>query len=357
MNALFTLEIRQSPQTVEDTLVPNNLLEIVSMLGGFLTLITKLISWLIASYQSFAFRKSSIKKLYFYSRTKTKNELKNERTSSQGSTNTIQLTGQSDFNEEIDDKKSHLSFEDKEQDYEKEHQEEQLKKKRSRMEQLVKIMRSKAILSFGYKSYINYYFKMYLFNTFKCFSVIFPCCSCCKYTKHSSMTARKYKRQNNAKIKMSEEFDIIQIVKTLRQVRLLISNHLTHQQRQLVNYLRNYSLETPTIMPEGATKFSRNELMDSLIFGNKDPKIQKVNEYIIDKILMGKQRSLEYIDQDHSQSSSDETFNPFENLSLHHHESILEPEFEEEDIRPSFIQHKLDYAFRPKRSMSHEKIR
>ena len=41
-------------------------------MGGFITLITKLAGWILRSYQSFTFRKSAIKKLYYYSRTKMK---------------------------------------------------------------------------------------------------------------------------------------------------------------------------------------------------------------------------------------------------------------------------------------------
>ena len=52
--------------------IPNNIVEILSIMGGFLTLITKLTWWLIRSYQQFQFKKSSIKKLYYYTRTKKK---------------------------------------------------------------------------------------------------------------------------------------------------------------------------------------------------------------------------------------------------------------------------------------------
>ena len=74
------------------------------------------------------------------------------------------------------------------------------------------IMKSKVILSFGYKSYVNYWFKMFVFGFYlffrNCFSC-HKCFRCCRATKHSSMTARKYKRAQNAYKKINEEIDLI----------------------------------------------------------------------------------------------------------------------------------------------------
>jgi hypothetical protein len=39
-------------------------------MGGFTTLITKLIGWMLNSYQKFMYHKSSVKKLYYYTKTK-----------------------------------------------------------------------------------------------------------------------------------------------------------------------------------------------------------------------------------------------------------------------------------------------
>jgi hypothetical protein len=77
-------------------------------------------------------------------------------------------------------------------------------------------MRSKAILSFGYFSYLKYYFKISFYHVIKFF---FGCC--CKINKHSSMIARKYERNKNADSKILEEIDLINIVKTLRRSRFL----------------------------------------------------------------------------------------------------------------------------------------
>ena len=158
-------------------------------------------------------------------------------------------------------------------------------------------MRSKAILYFGYKGFLNYYTKMYIFNTLQFFSKCFPCC---RSSKHSSMTARKFKRQNNARYKMSEEFDLIQIVKTLRQARLLIQNQLTDKQRQLVNFFKNYSLETKSIHLDGDKKYSRDELVDGLCVRSLDPQAQAMNDLITKKILMAMPKKLDYIGHDQS---------------------------------------------------------
>ena len=93
------------------------------------------------------------------------------------------------------------------------------------------IMKSKTVLSFGYKSYLNYYYKMMIFNLFRCFSRCFNCTKCCREQKHSSMTARKYKRAQNAHKKISEELDLLQIVKTLRKARFMIDNSMTLKQQ------------------------------------------------------------------------------------------------------------------------------
>ena len=104
--------------------------------------------------------------------------------------------------------------------------EKEAKLKEQRLNDLLQIMKSKTVLSFGYKSFLNYYLKMGCF-TIRRFLGQFCCCKCFKVSKHSSMTARKYKRQANGQKKINSEFDIIQIVKTLRQARFLIDNSMT----------------------------------------------------------------------------------------------------------------------------------
>ena len=109
-------------------------------------------------------------------------------------------------------------------------------------------MKSKMVLSFGYKSYLNYFFKISVFNFFKFFGNMCRCGSCCKtQAKHSSMTARKYRRVQNANKKFVQEMDIIEIVKTLRKARFIIDNQMTSQQQQLIDYFKEYSLETASI--------------------------------------------------------------------------------------------------------------
>jgi hypothetical protein len=69
-NGLYVVTFIQAETSMKSTIVPQNLVGILSIMGGFLTLITKLIGWFLSSYQRFTFRKSRIKKLYYYSRTK-----------------------------------------------------------------------------------------------------------------------------------------------------------------------------------------------------------------------------------------------------------------------------------------------
>ena len=66
----------QSPNIVTTHSTPNNFTEILAVLGGFVTLVTKIIGWGLNSYQIFQYRKSSVKKLYYYTRTKKKENLR-----------------------------------------------------------------------------------------------------------------------------------------------------------------------------------------------------------------------------------------------------------------------------------------
>jgi hypothetical protein len=74
-------------------------------MGGFMSVLTKLTGWLLKRYQRFTFRKSSIKKLYYYSRTKNKFQNQNEekfdehRATSEKSNATILLSDGSDFDQ------------------------------------------------------------------------------------------------------------------------------------------------------------------------------------------------------------------------------------------------------------------
>jgi hemerythrin superfamily protein len=143
--------------------------------------------------------------------------------------------------------------------------EREAKRRERRLNDLLHIMKSKTVLSFGYKSFLNYYYKMSCFKTMQCFGW-FCCCKCFKVNKHSSMTARKYKRQVNGQKKINSEFDIIEIVKTLRHARFLIDNAMTEKQKKLIDFFKCYSLETPYIKKE--QNFNKLDLFKTFI----DPK-------------------------------------------------------------------------------------
>ena len=74
----MNIYLTQSPNIVNTHSTPNNLTEILAVLGGFVTLVTKFIGWGIKSYQIFQYRKSSVKKLYYYTRTKKKETLRHK---------------------------------------------------------------------------------------------------------------------------------------------------------------------------------------------------------------------------------------------------------------------------------------
>jgi hypothetical protein len=66
----FNSILTQQATYVSMNAVPQNFIDILSILGGFVTLVCTIIGWIIQSYQKFQFRKSSVKKMYFYTRTK-----------------------------------------------------------------------------------------------------------------------------------------------------------------------------------------------------------------------------------------------------------------------------------------------
>ena len=78
------------------------------------------------------------------------------------------------------------------------------------------------------------------------------------------MTARKYSRANNAYKKIAEETDLLEIIKTLRKARLIINWRMTQKQQQLVNYFKEYSLETPTIQQKDFKKYTKRALIKSI---------------------------------------------------------------------------------------------
>ena len=325
-NALFLLELMQSETTIKMTIVPQNLVGVLSILGGFLAMITRITGFLLRNYQRFTFRKSSIKKLYYYSRTKKKNERNssdhgNEVTAmaSNISNETFEISQASDFDENnltsvapttplarLNKPKGAASLSNSEVLNQAQRQAERdAKRREKRLGELLHIMKSKTILSFGYKSFLNYYYKMSCFNTMRFFGR-FSCCKCFRVTKHSSMTARKFKRQANAQMKMNQELDVIEIVKTLRQARFLIDNTMTEHQKKLIDYFKIYSLETPSIKKEQA--FSKLELFRTFLDASLDAHQQKINDDIIDKILIGRKGNVEYLDATNkSESSSHES--------------------------------------------------
>jgi hypothetical protein len=163
-------------------------------------------------------RTSMIKNLYYYSRTKkkedgskfTKAQNKSFKSTTNISDQTIALSEGSDYMVEDEENDRALSITmsnaDKldfyskngkltEEERAKEVAEIIYKKKVSQMKDMINLMKSKKQLDFGYISFVNFFYKMFSFNLVKCFKIAL-CCCCVrgKTTKHSSMTARKHKR-------------------------------------------------------------------------------------------------------------------------------------------------------------------
>ena len=184
----YNLYLYQEPAIKHIKAIPNNIVQIISIMGGFVTLLTKLISWAINSYQKFQYRKSSVKKLYYYTRTKNQKVVDK---SSIPPDNSMTLTRRAQS-----------------EDYQ--------------MKMLRAVIDSKSVLSFGYSQYTKYFYKKMITN---CFVKTF--CKCCKPKKgQSTTTERNYIRGKNGIKKIKEETDLIQIVKTLRQARLLIESQM-----------------------------------------------------------------------------------------------------------------------------------
>lgn len=99
---------------------------------------------------------------------------------------------------------------------------------------LTSLVKSKTVLSFGYWNYIRYYQKISLYNTLNFLKKLICCGRSDNDGKakkgNSSMTKRKYRRAQNAYKKISEEVDLIKIVKTLRIARFLIDMNFTQKQ-------------------------------------------------------------------------------------------------------------------------------
>ena len=115
-----------------------------------------------------------------------------------------------------------------------------------------KTLRSKTVLSFGYLKYYK----------LQCFAYMKRLCCCCSLWKSRERNLLKLQnRNNNAKDKLSQEMDILNIVRDLRVSRFLNSLWLTPYQQQSVDYFKQYSLETKAIKPSEWKDYSKKKLI------------------------------------------------------------------------------------------------
>jgi len=66
----------------------------------------------------------------------------------------------------------------------------------------------------------------------------------------------------------------------------------------LIDYFKEYSLETPTIFTKDVQQFGRRDLLTSLF------KQDEMNDIIKKKILIGKEKDVDYLNSGASESSS-----------------------------------------------------
>ena len=73
------------------------------------------------------------------------------------------------------------------------------------------------------------------------FSSIF--CSCIRY-KHYTLEERKQKLYDKARAKIDKEFDAINLLKVMKEVRLMASVFLNPTQKLLMSFQRKYVLDS-----------------------------------------------------------------------------------------------------------------
>lgn len=111
-----------------------------------------------------------------------------------------------------------------------------------------KTVRSKTVLSFGYLSFYQLY----------CLRQLNKLCCCvpnCLKRRRQNQSKLLH-RNNNAKSKLAQELDILNIVRDLRVSRFLTNLWLTPYQQQMVDYFKQYSLENKSIRPSDWKNYS-----------------------------------------------------------------------------------------------------
>jgi hypothetical protein len=90
--------------------------------------------------------------------------------------------------------------------------------------------------------------------------------------------------------KLTEELDIIHIIKTLRQSRFIIEKFMSKKQQNMIDFFREYSLETSSTLHR-KSQFSRGKLLQSI---QDDPE-DEINTILTDRILQQVDKKRKYI--------------------------------------------------------------
>ena len=185
----FAVDWSQSELYHERTVSASNFITMLSTMGGYSTVLTGFFGMLIASYQSFVFDKSMLKKMYFQMQTRYRSK---------------------------DESGEHRHDED----------------------ELIERINNRKIFHFGYCGY----------GLIKAFSF----CICCKrcllekwpYYKKNWLAYKKFKK---ARANLNKEKDIEHMIYNIRILRFMQKTHLKKRQRDIVQYFSRYLIEDDEI--------------------------------------------------------------------------------------------------------------
>jgi hypothetical protein len=112
----------------------------------------------------------------------------------------------------------------------------------------------------------------------KWLSILCCCFKCTDWYKHRK---RKYAGHQEAFNRLGQEIDILNLIKTNRQTKLLTSVMLRSHQRQLVQYFKNYHIDYDDLQaPERREYKSIDHLLKKF-----DPDTNSVDKRILNEIM------------------------------------------------------------------------
>jgi hypothetical protein len=101
--------------------------------------------------------------------------------------------------------------------------------------------------------------------------------------------------------KLTEELDIIHIIKTLRQSRFIIEKFMTMKQQNMIDFFREYSLETPSTIPH-KFQYSTTKLLRNI----EDDPDDEMNTILANRIIQQVDQNRKYIARNNKEESNSE---------------------------------------------------